>query len=220
MQVDEPASCPSNVLPAFGLNWPQPTTSIKFDARVLAPGADPTVFDAAQTLEALLKRAGYPQPKFLGAGCKGVVVAANFEAIDDQGRRKRGLSGFPASSEEAAPGLPGAVDFVMGLFYAPPGYYRRIVFVITNDRPQPNSSPVSETALFDKVEPGAIALPVAYQRTPLTPDYQVYTNIYEFRLRTGENRAEQIQASGSPLKGLLTALSHLRAARLFTFLPQ
>jgi hypothetical protein len=195
--------------------------TVTFKAAPLVAGKpNATVSDVAQSLTQRLVQAGYPQPKYLGVGCNGVAVAANFEAILNSGKRKPGLNGFPASSEEAAPGLPGAVDFLIGLFYAPPGYYRRVLFVVTDAAPPTTSGEATDEELRNLVSGGSTYLPLAYRAAPLNSSHQIIAWIYEFKLEPGSDKAEQVAASGSPAKGLLTALGHLRAAGIFQQIPQ
>jgi len=210
-----PPTCAARELAPFPTEWPAPTVSVELPVSAFTGTASgiASVSDMSKRLEASLRAAGYPRPRYLGYACNGLAVAANFEAIRTDGRRVAGAGGFPASSEEAA-AAEGAVDFLVGLFYARPGFHRRIVFVVTDEEGGSSGRILSETEIFAMVEAGSARVPDAYSRVRLTAQHTVTALIYEFELRPGAQSARLIRPAGTPPKGLLDGCTHLKAAGL------
>jgi len=207
MMVEQ--ACPADELAAFPIDWPEPTTTADFPPSAFTRGG--TVYDVAASLGQALRRAQYPEPLFLGYGCEGVAVAANFEAIDRSGKRKPAPDGFPERAPDAlAPGNP--IDFLVGLFYARPGFHRQIVFLVSSEFGVSTGQTVSEGELLEIVEPGSVTLPLSYRSATLTPEHRVRALIYEFELKQGAGAADPIRGKGQPPIGLLPARDHLAAA--------
>ncbi len=57
------------------------------------------------------------------------MIVLDLEHIEADGKRMRGTQGFAPPSQEAAFNL---AEYVKRLFYAPPGHYRQIVFVVSD----------------------------------------------------------------------------------------
>jgi hypothetical protein len=208
-------ACAAASLAAFPTDWPLPTATINLPLRVFtgSPLQSGSVLDLARRIEGMLAAAGYPRPRYLGLGCDGLAIAANFEAIRRDGSRIPGAGGFPASSDETA-GSEGAIDFLIGLFYARPGFHRRIIFLISNEPTRSSGIEVSEAGLMQLVETGAQRVPAAFRERSLNEGYRVQALIYEFQLRQGSRQAEHIKPAGAPPRGLLDACAHLKSAGL------
>jgi hypothetical protein len=205
-------ACPSDTLSPFPRNWPEPTTTEEFAPGVFSRAAN--IHDVATAIGRALRVAGYPEPLYLGYGCEGVAIAANFEAIDRNGRRKAGQDGFPKPADDADTAAS-AVDFIVGLFYARPGFHRQIVFILADDFGTSSGAIVAQGDLLAIVEPGSEIIPGEYLDVDLTPAHRVRALVYEFELRQGARAAEPIKGMGAPPVGLLAARDHLRAAGVF-----
>ena len=166
-----------------------------------------TLAEVAARLEGAIARAGYREPKYLGAGCKGFAIVLDLEHIEADGRRKGGTSGFAPPSQETAFNL---TDFVKRLFYAPPGYYRQIVFVVSEERIANATPPPTEEQLRAIARDGVSALPSQFESLYLLPNHVILALIYEFRKGPRDGDVSVI-----PPKGRLGGTVHLMKAQLF-----
>jgi hypothetical protein len=90
------------------------------------------------------------------------------------------------------------IDHVRALFNAPPGFYRVIVFAVTDQdfaagpRP-PTSSEAQAWASF-----GSLRLPATLGDRPYTQDHYTTALIYEFERRADRTEAEMRTPSNTP----------------------
>lgn len=166
-----------------------------------------TLAAVAARLAGAIAAAGYLQPKFLGAGCHGFAIVLDLEHIEADGTRKSGTAGFAPPSQEEGFSL---ASFIKRLFYAPPGLYRQIVLVVSEQRMAQPAPPPSEAQLRAITQDGASALPAAFDKLPFTPQHEVVALIYEFEKGAGDGDARVI-----PPEGRLGATVHLRKARIY-----
>ena len=122
-------------------------------------------------------------------------------------RALRGAAGFAPPEQAEGFSLAG---YVRRLFYAPPGHYRQIVFVVSDQRLGPTTAPPTEAELRAITRDGMSALPARYASLPYTPRHVVLALIYEFDKGPRDGDARVI-----PPQGRLGAAVHLRKAQLF-----
>ena len=80
-------------------------------------------------------------------------------------------------------------SYIRRLFFAPEGYYRLIVFVVT-DRPfTATGKPIEEPAALRLLRDGANVLPPEFKRMEFSAAHSIDALIYEFRKRPGDKRA-------------------------------
>lgn len=210
---DEPltsAPCVADALPPFP--WPSPpapSDSTLIPPYLLWPAGSEgkTLLDVARRLEASIAAAGYLEPRYLGAGCNGFAVMLDLEQIDANGARKPGAAGFAAPTQEPGFSLAG---YLQRLFYAPPGYYRQIVFVISDEGIAATTPAPTPGELRAIAKDGSAALPPAYAGAPFTWKYKVVALVYEFQKGPKDGDARQI-----PPSGRLRAPQHLKQAQLY-----
>jgi len=204
------ASCWSRGLPAFPWpNPPAPSDSALIPPYLLwPPGSEgKTLLDVARRLEGSIAAAGYLEPKYLGAGCAGFAIMLDLEQIDADGARKPGAAGFASSTAE--PGFT-LSSYVKRLFYAPPGYYRQIVFVVS-DQGIADTTPVPTPGELRAIaKDGSASLPPAYEALQFDWKYKVVALVYEFEKGPADGDARQI-----PPTGRLRAPQHLKKAHLY-----
>ncbi|MEO8279813.1 MAG: hypothetical protein ABI564_08990 [Ideonella sp.] len=181
-------------------------TQISFDQLFPEGAANKSLLDVGRRLSGAIASAGYHQSTYLGAGCNGFAIILDLEHIDADGTRKRGADGFAPPGQQPDFSL---ASFLVQLFHAPPGYYRQIVFVVSDEARGAAAAPPSESALRRLAEDGASALPPAYARIPLGWQFKVIAAVYEFR-----KGAENGDAQFIPPNGRLGAAVHLIKARL------
>jgi hypothetical protein len=178
--------------------------------RRLLFGADParkSLADVAARLDGAIAVAGYVQPRYLGVGCDGFAIALDLEHIESDGSRIRGSAGFAPPSQGEAFSL---ASYLKRLFYAPPGQYRQIVFVVSDQRIARPLAPPTEGELRAITRDGASALPRAFDALPFTERHEVLALIYEFQKGPRDGDVRVI-----PPAGRLGATVHLQKARLY-----
>lgn len=158
-------------------------------------------------LEGAISRAGYRQLRYLGAGCKGFVIVLDLEHIEADGQRKSGPEGFAPPNQEADFNL---VQYVRHLFYAPPGHYRQIVFVVSNERMANATATPTESRLRAIARDGITSLPRYFDNVAYTSKHVVLALIYEFEKGPRDGDLKVI-----PPAGRLGGTVHLMKARLF-----
>jgi hypothetical protein len=166
-----------------------------------------TLAAVAARLEGAIERAGYKEPKYLGAGCNGFAIVLDLEHISADGTRIRGAAGFAPPSQEEAFSLAG---YIKRLFYAPPGHYRQIVLLVSDQRMANATAPATEAQLREISKDGVSALPGAFSELQYTSQDVVQALIYEF-----EKGPRDGDATLSPPEGRLGATVHLQKAQLF-----
>ena len=203
-------ACVSRELAPFP--WPHPPEPS--DSALIAPyllfpagSKGKTLLEVARRLEGSIAAAGYHEPRYLGADCNGFAVVLDLEHIDPDGARKPGAAGFAPTTGE--PGFTLA-RYIQHLFYAPPGYYRQIVFVVSDIGIATSTPATTPGALRAIAKDGSAALAPAYGRVPFTWKYKVVALVYEFQKGPADGDARQI-----PPTGRLRAPQHLMKAQLY-----
>lgn len=163
-----------------------------------------TLMDVARRLSGSILEAGYREVKYLGAGCKGFAIALDLEHIKVDGTRQAGAAGFARPGQESGFSL---TDYLARLFYAPPGYYRQIVFVVSDERMVDMATPPSASQLRAIRKNGSPALPPSFARLPYTWRHDVLALIYEFEKGPRNGEAKVI-----PPPSRLSAPVHLDKA--------
>ena len=204
------APCASLDLAAFPWpNPPAPSDSALIPPYLLWPTGSEgkTLMDVARRLEGSIASAGYLEPKYLGVGCNGFAIMLDLEQIDADGARKPGAAGFAPSTAEPGFTLAG---YLKRLFYAPPGYYRQIVLVVSDQGIAATTPAPTPGELRAIAKDGSAALPPGYARLPFSWKYKVVALVYEFQKGPADGDARQI-----PPNGRLRAPQHLKQAQLY-----
>ena len=163
--------------------------------------------DVARRLEGSIATAGYLEPKYLGAGCNGFAIILDLEQIEADGARRPGTAGFAPST--AGPGFT-LSSYLKRLFYAPPGYYRQIVLVVSDHGVAVTTPAPTPGELRAIAKDGSGSLPPEYGEQPLSWKYKVLALVYEFQKGPADGDARQI-----PPTGRLRAPQHLKQAGLY-----
>jgi hypothetical protein len=209
---DKPtAPCPTDELAKFP--WPEPPQPTATDTISLALlfGSDyvesESMSDVAARLKRAVQSAGYRNPKFLGVGCDGFAMVLDLEHIQADGTRVAGNDGWALPSQETEFTLS---SFIKRLFYAPPGRYRQIVFVLSK-QPMLEATPAPSGAELSAITSNAgRPLSSKFESVLFTETHFVRVLVYEF-----EKRLDSTEAKIAPPPGRLGALVHLKLARLF-----
>jgi len=213
-QVAEPPAAPQAPetpkghyeLPTF--QWPPPAASASYVLpRTLFAGLT-TVGEVSYAIVAALESQGYVEHSFFRTAVDGVALVTRLERIHSDGSIDKGDRWPPTTQDfQTADDL---VGFFKGLFYANPGHYRVIVFVL-QDLPfsQSNQVITGETAR-QWLRTGANVLPADVAARPFG-DGQCTALIYEFA-----SDGKTVRVVPSPLDGK----QHLEKAGLLAALNE
>lgn len=196
---------PAAALPGFP--WPPPRYSAfsPIERAWLAEGEAPVLGDVAVRLERAFDAAGYGERSYYR-------IPGGFALVSRIERIREDASSFEPPARwtvEAARVREGFIDHIRALFNAPPGFYRVIVFAVTDeDFAAAERAPTSAEAR-EWVTGGGLRLPEGIALQPYGARHYTTALIYEF-----ERRGEQPQASvrmPSPATGRM----HLEKAGLW-----
>ena len=197
---------PEIALPNFP--WPPAAPSEKMNlphARIAAGlGARPSLAAVGGRLTGALQAAGYSEYSFFRVP-GGFALVARLERFRlDGSPEPQGLRFLDPNAQ--TPFSLGA--YVQHLFFAPEGFYRLIVFVVTDasfvaSAPSPNSDVATRW-----LRTGADTLPPSYDDLKFTNGHQVSALIYEFR-KHGQDPIATLEP------GRLDARTHLLKSGLF-----
>jgi hypothetical protein len=191
--------------------WPPPEPSEKMtlprDRLAVGLGANPSLGALSHKLTAALEGAGYSEYAFFRAP-DGFALVARLERFRPDGTPEADANRFLDPDAEKPFSL---AAYIQHLFFAPEGYYRLIVFVVS-DQPVVASAPrPSAAAATAWLRQGANVLPQGYEDMPFTAGHQVSALIYEFR-KHGQDRIATLEP------GELDARTHLVKSGLYAAL--
>ncbi len=200
----EPGSQAEAELPSFPWPPPAPSSRDEIDRRlVAAAGSEPSLRAVADKLEAALKRTHY-EYSFYSVPGGGFALAARLERITDDGTAMGGDTRFLPPDAKARFDLSG---YLKALFFAPPGYYRMIALVVT-DQPFGRNEKALDQATAEKLPvAGATMLPQEFSTRPFGPNFRVWALVYEFNKVDAANVQPVVP-------GRLPALTHMTRSGL------
>lgn len=182
------------VIPSFP--WPPPRYSA-FSAIArewVAPEAQATLGSAALRLERAFDAAGYAERSYYRIP-GGFALASRIEQI-------RGDATPVAPPERWVVATPplreGLIDLVRALFNAPPGYYRVIVFTVTDQDFAASGPPPSSAEARRWMSGGAVRLPAEIGAQPYSERHYASALIYEFERRGDRAEADVLLPGNSP----------------------
>jgi Caspase domain len=193
-------------LPSFP--WPPPAASADYVLPQSLFGSDATVGEETSAILSALEQNGYVERSFYGApDVGGVALITRLERIKDDGS--------PASQRWGREYQISSLNlgqFLSGLFYADPGHYRVIVFVIA-EKPfsQSPSQQLSGKQAGDLLKSGADVLPPEVAQRPVEGSH-CKALIYEFA--NDGNELHKVESSH------LTGKQHLEKAGLLATLEK
>ncbi|MEO0784067.1 MAG: hypothetical protein AAFY10_00085 [Pseudomonadota bacterium] len=171
------------------LDWPPPapSTYVALPRPLLTAGlgASPPLNDVGRRVDDALDAAGYTEKAYFTVGCDGWAIITRLERI--------GVDGTPVEGQRFDPPEAGEkwslTGYISRLFYAPPGYYRQIIFVATPREVDPEDMAELEgrEQLEGIAEEGADAMIELDPESTFTQAHKLYALIYEFRAEGEEN---------------------------------
>ena len=174
--ADVPPPPPPPGLPAFP--WPPPRYSAfaTIAREWVASGDQPTLASAAARLESAFDAAGYGERSYYWIP-GGFALVSRLEQI----RADATPVDPPARWAVETPAVRGGfIDHIRALFNAPPGYYRVIVFAVTDqDFAAAERAPTSSEA-GSWISSGSLRLPASVGTRAYTAQHYTSALIYEF----------------------------------------
>lgn len=185
---------PVAVLPGFP--WPPPRYSAfeVFERDSLAPAEGARLGMVAQRFEAAFDAAGYVERSYYRVP-GGFALASRAEQI------RADASPYPAPerwSVDAGGAGKSFADRLRALFNAPPGHYRVIVFVVTDQDFAAAPRAAQEGEALAWVSGGGLRLPSSIAALPFTPTHYASALIYEFERRSEHEPADVRVPSAAP----------------------
>lgn len=197
----------SEVLPSFP--WPPPAASSQYRLPEALLGKLATIGDISDRITSVLDDRGYSERSYYLAGNGGIVLATRLERIDENGAPATGVERWRSGATGASDGI---AAFLSNLFYADPGYYRVILFVVGGKPFRVGNRTPTEAEAFDWLESGPSGLPVAVANRAFDTKEGCTVLVYEF---VSEDRALEAKIVRP---GRLPAKQHLEASGVLALL--
>jgi hypothetical protein len=172
-----------------------------------SPSASTTVGQVADKLEKALEHQGYVSKAWFQVP-HGFALVSRLERIDEQGKP---FPGDDRWATEPVRKIACLRRYLQGLFSAPAGRFRLIVFVVTSEPFSPRGT-VERGEAMEWLKTGDDLLDPATASQPFTPQHKVYALIYEFLKAGPSHKAALVDPS------LLGAQAHLKSAGLLDVL--
>lgn len=194
---DPPAAM---AMPAFPWPPPRPSAESVLPRHWLPQGNAVRLGDVADTLGEALEAARYPRWSFLAVP-NGFALVSQMEQIRPDGSP----SAVPARWSTRMPPASdlSIVEFVKALANAQPGYYRTIVYLVT-DQPWKRSAAAPSGAQAQAwLTEGLSTLPPALAQRPYGGAYRTTALVYEFRKPAEGRPAVLVETSRTPARAHL-----------------
>lgn len=170
---------PPEVLPRFP--WPPPIPSARLSLPLDANPNNPTFGNLSFILDAALKKTGYFEKSYFSVP-GGIAIVTRMERIYQDGTPVP--VGRWSVEQPTVPRLS-LSEYLRALFTASPGYYRMIVFVITDKPFGATNETISASTANRWLADGFNILPEDVLLKPLPPHFAFTALVYEFRREQG-----------------------------------
>jgi hypothetical protein len=158
--------------------WPPPAASASYVLPQSLFISQVTMGEETEAIIAALERNGYVERSFYGTPAPGVALITRLERINSDGSPASAAERWPAGEYQSDP--VNLAQFLHGLFYAEPGRYRVIVFIIQD---QPFTQAVDKVFSGEQAKAllpsGANVLPPMVAERPVKESHCTAL-IYEF----------------------------------------
>jgi hypothetical protein len=206
-----PGSLITTTMPAFP--WPPPAASAETSIpdRWLPVKGEADLATVASTLELALRQANYRKWSYSSVP-NGFALVSQMEQIKADGTPSpepaRWSADLPRVSKMTL------LEFIRALVSAQPGFYRVIVFIVT-DQPWPRMAeePTGREA-HEWLTKGFVWLPKSIGKLPYGLDYRTTALVYEFRKDSKDAEATLVAPSQT------TADDHIRKAGISEWLSR
>ena len=197
-------------MPQFPWPPPPPTASLRLPDRLVAVPKQDSLGAVFDRLRDALQRVDVGWWSVYAIEADGFAVVTKMEAIDIDGRPKSGTERWSGPNDQLPPHFSGIGDYLRALFSARPGFYRIIVFAVTDRPSQSAGAAISADSAARLLRGGSDQLPQWLRDVPLGPDGRCVALIYEFERPTESDSARLVTTAA------VGALQHLTMAGLWT----
>jgi hypothetical protein len=199
---------PTASIPKFPWPPPRASTEHQIHHKWLAEGDHTTLVDVAERLETVLGIAGFETWKYSSVP-NGFALVTQIEQIlpDGTPRPERFRTDLPSLSDLSF------VEFLIALAKAPSGYYRVIVFVVTDTPFSQRETPPTESEARRWLDAGLNKLPASFSEVIYGEDYRTTALIYQFKKLSN-------QPATLVLPSLASARAHLERAQIWPVLTR
>lgn len=166
--------------------------------------SDPSLYELGEHLSRGLDGAGYVERSFYAVP-NGFALVARLERILDDGQPAPNSFRYLPPGEEPF----SLTAYLSGLFVAPVGRYRQIVFVVTDVSFAATGDELTQREATELLREGANRLPAYFRTVAFSEDYAVTALIYEFEKTGPVGQMRQLPA------GRLGARTHLTRAGIY-----
>ena len=155
--------------------------------------------DVAETIQSALAFAGKHEIRYYYIP-NGFAMVTRLESIDEQGNSLREVDRDKVNF----------LTYIRNLFWVPPGYYRMVVFIVTDQRFEAIGDPIDRDSAVSFLKRGFNDLPDIYADMIYSKRYRTTALIYEF-LKDQQNKVARVITPGR-----LDAYSHLNKIGWYT----
>jgi hypothetical protein len=205
-----PVAQPKDSIPAF--EWPPPRPSAQYvlPRSVFGDGTRELLFaDIDRILVDALRAGGYNERSYYSVP-DGFALATRIEQISADGSPKVPPARFALQPEAVS--LLRPMDYLRALLKGVPGYYRVIVFIVTEQPFTASGQAPSEEVATGWVSSGVNVLPRQLGARRFTSDVHCTALIYEFERQPGSDAS----ATKFALPGRLDAMTHLTRSGIWS----
>jgi hypothetical protein len=191
---EAPERRPPQGLPAFP--WPPPRYSaFATIARAwVASGAPTTLGTVASRLEAAFDAAGYGERSYYWIP-GGFALVSRIEQIRSDAAPVEPPARWAVETPRVREGF---IDHIRALFNAPPGFYRVIVFTVTDQAFAASERPPTSSEARTWISSGTLRLPESVSSLAYSDEHYTTALIYEFERRADQTEATMRMPSDSP----------------------
>ena len=201
-----PPPPPQSELPPFP--WPPPQASARVTVPLIPSLREHVVGDMDRRILSALDAMGYVQRAHYWVP-DGYALVTRVEQIERNGRPRP----MPYRFSAQLPPPDSLKDYFAGLFTSPPGYFRIIVFVVTDIEFNDTAAPLGEPEATGLLERGPAVLPPAIADRPLPLKTKCTALIYEYQKSSVDTGSAAV-----PIQSTVDAVTHLRQAGLWQLL--
>jgi hypothetical protein len=207
----EPAAIEEPTMPAFP--WPPPaaTAETVIPDKWLFTKGGVDLDNVADRIESALLESKYPRWSYSSVP-NGFALVTQIEQVKADGTP----SPEPARWSTDLPWVANMtlIEFIRALVHSPPGYYRVIVFIVTNQPwPRTGKKPTGGEAV-QWLARGFNWLPRSIGKLPYGPDYRTTALVYEFKKVSKDAKAFLLKRSTT------SAEDHLKKAGISDWLSK
>ena len=172
-------------IPPFPLPYPKPSTTHLFPKKVFE-GCE-SVSQIIGKLIVALSKSGYGTYSYYYIP-NGIAIVTQLEHINKDGSSKRDSERWITGDYRRS--IFSLSDYIKALFFAAPGYYRSIIFVVSDEILRPGTDPPTRESMNKLLSEGALKIPKEILEKKINDEYDLIALIYEFKKLENSSEAD------------------------------